>query len=67
MVTREDAFAIVKARGFVGDQTIVRELSAKRLVAEIVGKNEVAVYFEKSTELDVIQDYCEANGLSLRV
>ena len=64
MVTREDQYCLVRSRPNVN---VVRDLSKKRLVAEIVGKNEVAVYFEKTSELDVIQDYCEANGLALRV
>lgn len=64
MVTREDQFCLVRSRN---DINVVRDLSAKRLTAEIVGKNEVAVYFEKTSELDAIQDYCEAMGLQLKV
>jgi len=64
MVTREDAYCIVRSRP---DVNVVRDLSKQKLTAEIVGKNEVAVYFEKISELDAVQAYCDQNGLALRV
>lgn len=64
MVTREDVYCIVKSRPNVN---VVRDLSKKKLVAEVVGNGEVAVYFEQANQFDQIQDYCESHGLTLRV
>ena len=64
MVTREDVYCLVRSRPNVN---VVGELAKRKLVAEVVGNGEVAVYFEQASQLDAIQDFCEEKGLKLRI
>lgn len=64
MVTRDDVYCLVRSRPNVN---VVRDMVAKKLTAEAVEKNLVAVYFEEPNQLDAITKYCNDHGLMMRV